>query len=81
MSLLSGCCKAILSKVNRDIEHSRTKKAQKIAYEKTGEKLRKAKRKHRYIDGKKEYRKEYSKQARKIHGQHNFIDDVISNIG
>ena len=80
MSLFSALGKGIARFANDKRAENQRKKAKKIARKKTGKRIKKAKKSHKYINGSKAYRAELRKENRKISKRHKRIDNFISDL-
>lgn len=80
MGFISAIGKAILRALNDGITKDNAKKAKRTAYKNTGVRMREAKSHHRFIDGKRTYRQELSREMRSVEKRHNFYDQFIDDL-
>lgn len=80
MSLITASLKFIARTANDMLLNSNTQRAKKIAYRETGETMRKANRKGKYINGAELYRENLNKNIAKAKAKHNNRDKFISDL-
>lgn len=80
MGILSAIAKYIARTLNDKHYNSTVCKAGNNAYKKTGVKIKKAKKRGSFIDGKGEYKKMRKKIVVSANQRHNRIDKLISEI-
>ena len=80
MNFLSAITKGFLRQLNNKLTESDTKKAKRIAFSKTGNKLRVAKKQNRKVNGSRIYKSELKKQLDPIQKRHDFFDDFIGDL-
>ena len=80
MSLLSAFGKLFARAANdKHADHQR-KKAKKVAFKKTGKKMKKANKRNKHIDGSKTFKSELRKEHRRISKQHKRTEDFINDL-
>lgn len=80
MSLLSALGKGVARAINHSVADNRRKKAQKVAYNTVGEKMKKAKKKGTYINGAEAYKRELRKVRTRITRRETAVDNFIGDL-
>lgn len=80
MGLFKAVGLAVASRINDSITQRETRKAKQIAYESTGKKLQRAKKRGRFVDGKDAYHRELRKQMVDVNKGHQRRTDFSNNL-
>ena len=80
MGLFSAIGKGVARFVNDKHAENQRKKAKSVAYGKAGIRMKKASKRHTYLNGSKAYKEELRKENRRISVQHKRTDNFISDL-
>lgn len=80
MGLFKAVGLAVASRINDSITQRETRKAKQVAYETTGKKLQRAKKRGRFINAKNVYQTELNKQMVNVNSAHQRRTDFSNNL-